>query len=436
MAANLNKPADFLATPKVSRDVVLIPPSEFEKPKIFQVKELEKIKQQIEDLRQENERLRSVQSQSQSQIQVPSFSLPHNEYADELIKRQGGEIAELKSELIKCRQAYKQEVGEWNRKVEFMEEEHRHELKRLEKEWERKEDEFEQRYARISSELQRTLEDTETETSVLNDKLEKTRTALSNRVKELEDTLNVVQRESERTLNQQDVELRNKSRIIEDQAHQISKLKTYIGEAEQTHKPAHVWRVEKETVENKLKIARAENEKLQSELELMDVRFKALSDILAVQEAELSKPNTEGLGLSKQQNLLITRWREKVFSLLVQQKSSEIVHKNDVNNLNQKIRDLTDKLAASDANVEVFKLSLVDKSAQLQMERNSKERLQQELDHLNKVAICLDDQSRDSLDSVKGLTEFIERFLFLMIILDIIVSMFFIFIFKVSNTSH
>lgn len=77
-------------------------------------------------------------------IQALPIALPHNEYADELIKRQAGEITDLRAELMKLGHAYNQEVGDLEQKMEAMANDHQKEVKMLEKQLEKKEDELEQ----------------------------------------------------------------------------------------------------------------------------------------------------------------------------------------------------------------------------------------------------------------------------------------------------
>ncbi|KAK0058757.1 coiled-coil alpha-helical rod protein 1 [Biomphalaria pfeifferi] len=411
MASNLNKPTDFLSGAfhsEPSRSTpFLIPPSEFEKPTAKQVqghRKLQNEKELIQNLQQENDKLKFMLFQSHGQHE--SFTSPHNEYADELIKHQAGEIKELKNDLLKCRQGYSQELQEWERKVELLEDRHKLEVKNLEKQLEKQEEDFELRYSRLSSELQRTLEESNLESLHLREMLEKNKSTLSLRTQELEEAMI----HSEKKLIHQETELRNKSKLIEDQALQLTQLKTYFGETEMSHKPAQLWKVEKETMENRLKIAQAENQKIISELELLEVRFKALSDILTIQESELSKSKTEGLNSSsKQHNLLLTRWREKVFALIVQQKSGEMVYKNDINKCKQTIVKLEEKLKSCEANGEVLKLSLMEKGAQLQMETNNSERLQAELDQLTKVAMKYDDETKENYNCMRILADFIKR---------------------------
>ncbi|KAH9492188.1 hypothetical protein Btru_026509 [Bulinus truncatus] len=398
MAENFIKPSHFLSNIVTQEETgvpYLIPPSEFEKPKKSKIKELEKAKELISELQKENERL--VQSHTQP------FLGAHNQYADELIKRQAGEIIELKNEILICRQDYNQEFAEWGRKVKLLEETHKQEVKNLEKQLESQSDDFELKYSRLSNELQRTTEEANTENLHLQDALDKTKSSLTNKVKELENAL----RQNENTIIQQENELRNTSKIIADQVNEISRLKRYFGGTDLSHKHDQIRRAEHES---QIKRISEENQKLNSELELLLVRFNALNNILSIQERELSKAKNDGLNHNKQHDILLTRWREKVFSLLVQQRSGNIVYKNEMNKSNEAIVNLELKVKSCEANSEVLKLSLMDKSAQLQMETNSREMLQTELDKVNQEAAKYENLCHDNYKSLETLTEFIEKF--------------------------
>ncbi|XP_005106726.1 coiled-coil alpha-helical rod protein 1 [Aplysia californica] len=413
MAANLNKPADFALKREKEKEKILpflIPPSEFEKPVIASRSELDKAKKEIQELREQNDQLKVQYGLVHQQAAATSFASSHNEYADELIKRQAGEIADLRRELSRCREIYEQEAAEWDRKFAAVEAEHLDEVKRREKENRLREDEFEQRITRVSAELQRTMETAEEEELALKERLESTRSVLGSRVKELEEELDGLKRDSHSSIRKLEADIRNKERSVEDQEHQIAKLKTYIGEVEQSHRPVQVWRAEKETVDNKLRMAEAENQKFQSELELMGVRFKALENILSVQETELSKAKSKHSGKDKQYEEVLTGWRRKVYSLLVQQKSSDIVSRNDVNNLKQRIKDLEDQLMSSEAKSDMLQHSLKDKSAQLQIELNNKQRIQDDLSQVQQVAECLDDQSKESSQHLSQFLQFVNRY--------------------------
>ncbi|XP_069775630.1 coiled-coil alpha-helical rod protein 1 isoform X3 [Narcine bancroftii] len=66
---------------------------------------------------------------------------------------------------------------------------------------------------------------------------------------------------------------------------------------------------------------------------------------------------------------LVTRWREKVFALMVQLKSQEISHTNDINHLQVKIADLEKEVAVKGREHALFVHSLQDRIAETKLER-------------------------------------------------------------------
>jgi hypothetical protein len=49
---------------------------------------------------------------------------------------------------------------------------------------------------------------------------------------------------------------RSKNQTLENQSKQVLQLKNYIGESETIPRPVEIWRKEKETLENRLKVRR------------------------------------------------------------------------------------------------------------------------------------------------------------------------------------
>ncbi|GFS16286.1 coiled-coil alpha-helical rod protein 1 [Elysia marginata] len=391
---------------------MLIPPSAFEKPLAPNPSELEKIRKQVQQLQSENEHLRNVQNQATSQTSTANvIQSSHPDYAEELIRRQAREMAELKAELEALKRTSEHDQLEWAQKVKKMNETHQEERRRLDKLLQYKDEEFDERISRMSTEYERNLEEAQTETNSLKAKLEGVTSSLGARVVELEGSLKEAIKDKDTMVFQLQEELRHKSQLMEDQRHQIIQLKGYIGELDDSQRSGQMWKLEKETFDNKLKLSLAQQQQLRSELELMEVRYTALNDILLVQEAQLSKSQakTDAPNKSKQHKLLITRWREKVFELLVQQKSAEIGFRNDENAANQRIADLEEKLSAGEAKIDVLTHSLSEKNAQLKIEVNKREQIEQELAATQQVALTLDSQSQLHIQTLDGLKEFSLR---------------------------
>ena len=69
----------------------------------------------------------------------------HTDYAEELIRRQAREMAEVKAELEVLRKTTEHDQAEWARKVKSMDEAHQEERRRLNKLIQYKDEEFEER---------------------------------------------------------------------------------------------------------------------------------------------------------------------------------------------------------------------------------------------------------------------------------------------------
>ena len=83
-----------------------------------------------------------------------------------------------------------------------------------------------------------------------------------------------------------------------------------------------------------------ENESLRSTVELLNIRLSSLNEIISIQETELLKFQTKfSKGVSDHDNDVLTKWREKLFALLVQLKSQEIVHEKENRNGRAQVRD-------------------------------------------------------------------------------------------------
>ena len=94
-------------------------------------------------------------------------------------------------------------------------------------------------------------------------------------------------------------------------------------------------KLQKENEEAKQNIASLlqENEHLRSTVELLNVRLSSMNEILSIQETELVKFQTRFTKAdSSQGDSLLTKWREKVFALLVQLKSQEITREKEERN--------------------------------------------------------------------------------------------------------
>ena len=112
----------------------------------------------------------------------------------------------------------------------------------------------------------------------------------------------------------------------------VDQLRAYIGE---NLPNTQMEKLQKENEEAKQNITSLlqENEHLRSTVELLNVRLSSMNEILSIQETQLIKFQTKFTKVdSIQGDSLLSKWREKVFALLVQLKSQEIIHEKEKRN--------------------------------------------------------------------------------------------------------
>lgn len=199
------------------------------------------------------------------------------------------------------------------------------------------------------------------------------------KVELLQDNLNDLKKKSECQILQLQQELNLKTIESESQFKQIAQLKTYIGESENIPKSVEILKTENNTLKNKLNVYIAEKEHLQSNIELLNIRLSSMTEILNLQEAELSQDKHGDPNKDKQENALLKRWREKVFALLVQQKSARVVLKKDENKWKQKMSNIQNHMESAENQIQILCHSLSDKQAQLDISNNNSNILQNDL---------------------------------------------------------
>ena len=121
------------------------------------------------------------------------------------------------------------------------------------------------------------------------------------------------------TLLKKDEELKMQGSVVDQ-------LRGYIGENLPNTQIEQLQQENEEARQN-MEILQRENESLRSTVELLNVRLSSLNEILSIQETELLKFQAKfSKGVGSQDDCLLTKWREKLFALLVQLKSQEIIH--------------------------------------------------------------------------------------------------------------
>ena len=120
-----------------------------------------------------------------------------------------------------------------------------------------------------------------------------------------------------------------KDEELKSQTSTVDQLRAYIGE---NLPNVQIENLQKEIEEAREHMANLlqENERLRSTVELLNVRLSSMNEILLIQESELLKFQSKFVrDPGDQEDSLLTKWREKVFALLVQLKSQQILHEKE-----------------------------------------------------------------------------------------------------------
>ncbi|KAK3710884.1 hypothetical protein QZH41_014867, partial [Actinostola sp. cb2023] len=169
--------------------------------------------------------------------------------------------------------------------------------------------------------------------------------------------------------------LHRKDRQIKQEQSTIEQLRVYIGDNLPNIQQERLQN-ENERLKEKLEILMKENGNVNSTIQFMKIRLTSLSEILSLQENELHK------SLLARQNgaeNVLTKWREKVFALLVQLKSQEICKESDEKDCKHMVSALHEELETLRHEFDILSHTLADRNAELQIQVNLMESLQEEL---------------------------------------------------------
>ena len=133
------------------------------------------------------------------------------------------------------------------------------------------------------------------------------------------------------------MELLSKSNELEKSIADVKYLQTCIAEKE----------LESSSKDLKLKVRIVEDENaqlketcksLESVVELLNVRLLSLNNIIKIQETEFSKDDAHLVG--EKSARILSKWRDKVYSLLVQLKSHKILENEEISKLEKKVDNI------------------------------------------------------------------------------------------------
>ncbi|XP_078687254.1 coiled-coil alpha-helical rod protein 1-like [Branchiostoma floridae x Branchiostoma belcheri] len=372
----------------------LVPPSHFETPPAEDPwTQVRKLTRDVLDLRTENQQLRQARTAviptgEEIRARVDLHKSGNGEttrHLQEIIDKQINDIVHLKAELTALKAGHSREVQVLQQQVSAKDrqlEDAAVQARRRQEEAQRK---HQDELHKINVAHEEEVRGATSSLSSLQKQLEENRNDYEQRLAELEDQIYRSALEKE--------ELQEKVRTTADELQSskslVSQLRAHLTQIETDRQAAEQWKQERGERLKKMQDLEVQVENLRSTEQLLNVRLASFTDILSIQEADITKSKSDGSDMKKRMNSLLTRWREKVFALMVQLMSQEIVHKKDIANYKQKVADLEDQLNSSTSHSKVLSHMLADRTAELQMERSRVQTLQAEVTSTQDTAVSL-----------------------------------------------
>ncbi|XP_041081727.1 coiled-coil alpha-helical rod protein 1 [Polyodon spathula] len=269
--------------------------------------------------------------------------------------------------------------------------------------------------ARLQEQLQETQRQWQAELQSVSDTHASELAALKQNSTTLQEELSAAKQESDRLREQLQLaneELSQTNSALISQNGMVQSLRIYIGELVPEQRERCQEEKEKEELCKSVKRLESEKEALRVTAELLSVRLNSLSDILAIQEGEISNkllldPLDEA---GSKGRALLTHWRQKVFLLLVQLRSREIEDSKQGNQLRNQICELEEEVRVKGQQHSVLLHSLQDKAAELKMERVRSEAFDKELTLVQGQALHLEHRAEEAENALVQLKDSVHRF--------------------------
>ncbi|XP_028911736.1 coiled-coil alpha-helical rod protein 1 isoform X2 [Ornithorhynchus anatinus] len=189
----------------------------------------------------------------------------------------------------------------------------------------------------------------------------------------------------------------------------VRQLRRHVSEQGVAQSRCQAWEQERGELQQAVKRLQEERAALSSTSELLQVRVQSLTDILTLQERELAQkaPNVNILEpeSARKARALLSRWREKVFSLMVQLKAQELSHAKHTCQLQKEVAELEKEVASQRQQEALLLHSLKGKEAEIQMEQVNSKVLQGELSRSQDSKQQLQDQVQAAEEQVQLLSE-------------------------------
>ncbi|KAM8952749.1 coiled-coil alpha-helical rod protein 1 [Pelodytes ibericus] len=203
-------------------------------------------------------------------------------------------------------------------------------------------------------------------------------------------------------------QLSQAQRALESQNSLVQQLRTYIGELVPDNRQLEEQKRERAELQSTVQTLEKERHTLQTSISLLHTRLSSLTNILSLQETELCKKGVPGD--AEKTRLLLSRWREKVYSLMVQIKSEEINKNNDNQKIREEISTLENSLDETRQQQVLLSHSLQDRTAELDLERARSKSLQEGLQSAQSLSDSLCSRAEKAEQAGLQVKDMIYRF--------------------------
>ncbi|XP_010895394.1 coiled-coil alpha-helical rod protein 1 isoform X2 [Esox lucius] len=200
-------------------------------------------------------------------------------------------------------------------------------------------------------------------------------------------------------------QLRQMGSAFENQSASLQSLRSYIGEITPERG------LEEELTKTVQELKR-EKDALLVKTELLTVRLNSVNDILALQEEEMVEETLSNpvLKAGPKATRVLRRWREKVFMLLVQLHSKDMELRGEKDNLHSIISSLEQELKNEKYQSAVLQHSLKDRTAELDLERGTREAMEQDLSRTRRENTELKSWNQESGAVLRTMVDTVQRF--------------------------
>ncbi|RDD45808.1 Coiled-coil alpha-helical rod protein 1 [Trichoplax sp. H2] len=179
--------------------------------------------------------------------------------------------------------------------------------------------------------------------------------------------------------HQLEQKLRNEYQNQQALQNEITRLRAYIGN-DISRNLERTWQEKATEEQDKNKRLTMENERLQDTIELSNLQISALNDMVEMLQNQIINKSQESLITNKEESLeLLSRWRQKVYSLLLQLKSNDLAMERLQQQHQQKISSLHRSLEETRNDNLITSRALANAKAQIQIEINHRQNRDDEI---------------------------------------------------------